>query len=119
MAHLLLGGELPGELKHLSTQGKEINRDSQSSGERNGTSLNPLNVIGYSRFSEGVARAPSTACKLWQYYISISQMCLERPTKEGNSPVGENRFIYCGEFLSRVGHVKSGLNPGGPPPKAK
>ena len=58
--------ELPGELKHLSTQGEEINRDSHSSGERNGTSLNPLNVIGYSRFSEGVVRAPSTACKLWR-----------------------------------------------------
>ncbi len=29
-----------GELKHLSSRGKEINRDSLSSGERTGMSLN-------------------------------------------------------------------------------
>ena len=50
-------GELPGELKHLSTQGKEIKRDSQSSGERNGNSLNLLYVTGYSRCTIGVVRS--------------------------------------------------------------
>ena len=33
---------LPGELKHLSSQGEEINRDSLSSGERTGISLNHI-----------------------------------------------------------------------------
>ena len=38
-----------GELKHLSTQGKENNRDSLSSGERKGNSPNLNCAIGYSR----------------------------------------------------------------------
>jgi hypothetical protein len=46
--------ETPGEVKHLSNQGKESNRDSQSSGERNGNSPNFLYVIGYSRCTGGV-----------------------------------------------------------------
>ena len=34
-------GWTPAELKYLSKQGKEINRDSESSDERNRNSLNP------------------------------------------------------------------------------
>ena len=49
----------------------------------------------------------------------VSQRSLERTTIEGNSPVGESSFICCSVTLSRVGHVKSGLNLGGPPSKAK
>ena len=48
----------------------------------------------------------------------VSQTCLERPTKEGDSPVDENK-TNPRVSLSRVGHVKSGLNLGGPPSKAK
>ena len=47
-----------------------------------------------------------------------SQTSLERAATEGESPVGEmaegGRSI-----LSKVGHVKSGPKPGGPPSKAK
>ena len=45
-------------------------------------------------------------------------MSLERTAKEGESPVTQ-RELHGRDFLSRVGHVKSGLNLGGPPPKAK
>ena len=45
-------------------------------------------------------------------------MSLERTAKEGESPVVE-RMMDGRDFLSKVGHVKSGPNPGGPPPKAK
>lgn len=43
---------------------------------------------------------------------------LERWAKAGDSPVVENvsGFIW---YLSTAGHVKSGGNLGGPPPKAK
>ena len=50
--------------------------------------------------------------------LSYRQTTLERAAREGDSPVadmGERGRV----FLSRVGHVKSGLNPGGPPSKAK
>ncbi len=37
---------------------------------------------------------------------------------KGDSPVNE-RSKYASEHLSRAGHVKPGLNQGGPPSKAK
>ena len=43
---------------------------------------------------------------------------LERAAIEGDSPVNEMMNSARG-FLSRVGHVKSGLKLGGPPSKAK
>ena len=46
------------------------------------------------------------------------QKSLESDTTVGNSPVRENDFERR-SILSRVGHVKSGPNPGGPPSKAK
>ena len=43
---------------------------------------------------------------------------LERTAREGESPVVE-RKLHGRDFLSKVGHVKSGPNLGGPPSKAK
>ena len=43
---------------------------------------------------------------------------LERTAKEGESPVSES-VMDGRDFLSKVGHVKSGPNLGGPPSKAK
>ena len=43
---------------------------------------------------------------------------MEKAARVGDSPVAE-RMKYGRDFLSRVGHVKSGLNLGGPPSKPK
>lgn len=43
---------------------------------------------------------------------------MEKSAIEGDSPVDEMQ-THGGGFLSKVGHVKSGPNPGGPPSKAK
>ena len=43
---------------------------------------------------------------------------MERPAKDGDSPVGESKWSPEG-FLSKSGHVKPGLNPRGPSRKAK
>ena len=51
-------------------------------------------------------------------------MCILRPTTleraaiEGESPVAE-KVAHGRDFLSKIGHVKPGLNLGGPPSKAK
>jgi hypothetical protein len=82
---ILYGWKRP-ELKYLSKVGKEINRDSESSDERNWNSPNP-----YSAKDESVA--------VWGLYDILSQNSdsdtslylqkndLERSTIEGNSPV--------------------------------
>ncbi len=44
---------------------------------------------------------------------------LERPTKEGDSPVDERMLPSWIEFPSTAGHGESCGNLGGPPPKAK
>ena len=44
---------------------------------------------------------------------------LERPTKEGDSPVSVSCSFGRSSFLSKAGHEKPRLNPGGPPSKAK
>ena len=49
---------------------------------------------------------------------AVSRTALGRPAREGESPVCENRTAPC-TYLSRTGHEKSCLNPGGPPSKAK
>ncbi len=41
-----------------------------------------------------------------------------RPAIQGESPVCENE-VRRDEYLSKTGHVKPGLNLGGPPSKAK
>ena len=48
----------------------------------------------------------------------VSQIALERLTKEGDSPVDENNLAHDG-ILSIAGHVVSGVKLGGPPSKAK
>ena len=48
----------------------------------------------------------------------VSKTVLGRPAKEGESPVCENQEAP-ETYLSRTGHVKSCLNLGGPPSKAK
>ena len=48
----------------------------------------------------------------------VSGTALGRPAKEGESPVCENESAP-ETYLSRTGHVKSCLNLGGPPSKAK
>jgi hypothetical protein len=112
------GGTL-GEVKHLSSRGKESNRDSQSSGERNGSSPNLLYVIGYSRCTRGVVGGTFRNLYIAAFYYIVSQRILERTTIEGNSPVGENDIVFCSVYLSKVGHVKSGPNLGRPLSKAK
>jgi hypothetical protein len=49
----------------------------------------------------------------------FSRSRVEPRTTEGNRPVGERALICRMEILSRTAAVKRGLNPGGPPPKAK
>ena len=46
-------------------------------------------------------------------------MVLERPTREGDSPVDEKEWSFWVGFPSTAGHVKSCGNLGGPPPKVK
>ena len=48
----------------------------------------------------------------------LRQTTLERAAIEGESPVAE-KVAHGRDFLSKIGHVKPGLNLGGPPPKAK
>ena len=43
---------------------------------------------------------------------------MERPATEGDSPVSERKALR-DNVPSSAGHVKPGVNPGGPPPKAK
>ena len=48
----------------------------------------------------------------------VSGTVLEKPAKEGESPVDENHGTLF-SILSTTEHVKFCGNPGGPPPKAK
>ena len=50
--------------------------------------------------------------------MAVSRTALERPTKEGESPVSEN-VMSLDEFLSSTEHVKFGVNLGRPLSKAK
>ena len=49
---------------------------------------------------------------------NLSRTLLESWMKQGESPVDEKR-TWQDWHLSKAGHVKPGLNLGGPPPKAK
>ena len=49
----------------------------------------------------------------------FSRSRVEPRTTEGNRPVGEKALDCRSKFLSRTTAVKRGLNPGGPPSKAK
>ena len=91
-----------GELKYLSSRRKEINRDSLSSDERNGNSPNHFGGVVGLRHLDLIYRKT-----LWK----------ERPQRV---IVPYLKYILFGRsILSRFGHVKSGLNLGGPPSKAK
>ena len=62
------------ELNHLSTSGREIKRDSESSGERNRKSLNRL-----------IGGVEGPRC----LYFHGSGKVLGKPAGEGESPVSE------------------------------
>jgi hypothetical protein len=98
---LSIGREV-GELKYLSSRRQEINRDSLSSDERNGNSPNHFGGVVGLRHLDLIYRKT-----LWK----------ERPQRV---IVPYLKYILFGRsILSRFGHVKSGLNLGGPPSKAK
>ena len=78
----------PGELKHLSNRRKRKKIfDFQSSGERNGKSPN--------------RRACLAGFGLQKRFMSVSQTVLERPAREGESPVGENANDAAGSRVPR------------------
>ena len=60
----------------------------------------------------------SSGAEPGSYQPADSGTVLERPTKEGASPVREIQPAP-DEFLSTMGHVKPRGNQGGPPSKAK
>ena len=60
----------------------------------------------------------SSGAEPGSYQLADSRTVLERPTKEGDSPVCEIQPAP-DEFLSNTKHVKLRANPGGPPSKAK
>ena len=87
----------------LVAGGKESKRDSRSSGERSGNSLN-LNFVFKGRGRTKIK-------------TSLLDEAAESCTIDGESPVVEsksNKFIP-----SSMGHVKSRVNQRGPPRKAK
>ena len=51
--------------------------------------------------------------------VAVSRIRLESQAIEGDSPVGEADHMSTVTFLSMSEHVKFGLNPAGPPAKAK
>ena len=84
------------ELNHLSTYRKRNRRDSRSSGERKGKSLNLICVIGVSRCRLGVVgfyvvllTGRSEVTKLMH-----SGRALERSAREGDSPVREMQVVF-------------------------
>ena len=84
------------ELNHLSTCRKRNRRDSRSSGERKGSSLNLFCVIGVSRCRMGVVGFYVLELTLWSEVTKLmhSQIALERRAKEGDSPVGEMQAVF-------------------------
>ena len=94
-------GSIPGEVKHLSTQRKRNRIDTLSSGERNGHSLNHLSINllvgGWGNRDETLEFLTSESSieddvKDLKEVTNpnVSRTALERPTKEGDSPVSEN-----------------------------
>ena len=112
----------PRELNHLSTwRNRNQIRDSPSSGERTGKSLNRRHVIGVNRCGVGVAGP------VWVSFtrgrevknLTYSRTSLGRVTRGGESPVGEMGEASWNGYLSTVGLEKPCGNPGGPPSKAE
>ena len=77
-----------GELKYLSSHGKEIKRDSLSSDERRGKSSNHKNIIGSSLFYGVVGLIYGEATKPDILY-KLKENKVGTLTKEGKSPVSE------------------------------
>ena len=94
-------GSIPGEVKHLSTQRKRNRIDTLSSGERKGHSLNHFSskqlLEGWGNRDETLEFLTSESSieddvKDLKEVTNpnVSRTALERPTKEGDSPVSEN-----------------------------
>ena len=100
---------------------KKSNRDSPSSGERTGKSLNHSHVRGVNRCVDGVAGLVWLEFTLWREVknLSHSRTPLGRATRGGESPVGEMGKASWGRNLSTVGLEKPCGNLGGPPSKAE
>ena len=112
----------PRELNHLSTWRKRNQiRDSPSSGERTGKSLNLLHVIGVNRCAVGVAGPVWVSFTGGREVKNLfhSRTPLGRATRGGESPVGEMEEASWSRHLSTVGLEKPCGNLGGPPSKAE
>ena len=96
-------------MNHLSNSGKEIKRDSQSSGERNGKSPNQINW----------------GCRAawgWPDKLREKQFIAERFGKACQSvwkPRKRNKLFLLMRYLSTAGHVEPCRNLGRPRSKAK
>ena len=105
-------GGTTGELKHLSTPRREINRDRASSGERKRASPNLRRRQGWGRCLAGVAgrraRAPGPGRS---YKTTFERNGMGRPAAAGESPVREGRGLRSA-IQSRAGHVKPGPKQG-------
>ena len=98
------GGETCRSDTSQQAEEKKSRRDSQSSGERNGKSLNQ----GFYPWG----------CRASQKAEETQQNGMGRPARQGESPVCE-KWKQRDWYLSKAGHGKSGQNLGGPPSKAK
>lgn len=79
-------------MKYLSKLGKEINRDSESSDERNWNSLNPYGAKDEPVAVRGLYDiSPQSSDS--DTYLYLQENGIERPTKEGSSPVSEIVYI--------------------------
>ena len=108
----------PRELKHLSTS--RSREHSVSSGERKRRSPNRGCVIGRSRCSRGVVGPISGALRCPQGVTNrfVSGSGMERPAREGDSPVCESEPTPDRVPEYHVEGLSCG-KPGGPPSKAK
>ena len=115
--HIIRNGRTHCELKYLSSNGKEIKRDSLSSDERNGNSPNRKNLIDSIDFTGyGI-----TLGRLLDpiFLITIKRSSWEAWPKKVKVLYFKMVLKSICYILSRIGHEKSGLNKGGPPSKAK
>ena len=100
---------------------KKTNRDSPSSGERTGKSLNHSHVIGVNRCVGGVAGPVWVSFTTGREVKNLfhSRTPLGRAVREGENPVGEMEEASWDRNLSTVGLEKPCGNLGGPPSKAE
>ena len=102
-------------------QEKKANAIPSVAASEHGCSPNREGAIAHKRCLTGVVGR--CAIRLWSgrgvTNCLSSQMCLERPAIEGESPVGEKHGSSLTAFPSTTGHVKPRGNLGGPSPKAK